>query len=398
MKYIVFAIFLLSTIVSSWDLVWSDEFKGNSVDESSWNFEITSTPQNNELEAYIRNNAMLNDGVLIIQARKQSYSGKAYTSSRINTAGKRDFHYGKFEARLKMPVGKGLWPAFWMMPYQGSPWPASGEIDIMETIGTSSNAYGTLHYGSSWSTHQWKSAAYNVQGGYQTDFHVYQCIWQENSISFAVDGEIYASHSPSDVQPWPFNDHSFYIILNFAVGGDWPGAPDAQTAFPSDFVVDYVRVYQGSASPPAGTGIVLQNTDISGNDLKSVKRMEWSDCFGPCYYTDGCQSFSWSNYEGGTCWLKTTKDKSTAVGANGVYASYMCSLAENKDISGNDLESIISNDPKHCCAFCARNSNCRAFSWNNANGGTCYLKSGGALVDRTGVWAWSMDSQGFLSY
>ena len=180
MKYFILALLSFFIISHSYDLVWSDEFDGSVLDPASWSMEVTDKVNNNELEAYTDKNYYISNGYLNIIGKRENWGSKQYTSARINTQGKRDFLYGKFEARMKMPVGKGLWPAFWLMPtWQGQYWPKTGEIDIMETVGNDPTySHATVHYGNSVAEHQWKGDAVAVPGGYGNDFHVYSCEWQ----------------------------------------------------------------------------------------------------------------------------------------------------------------------------------------------------------------------------
>lgn len=237
--------------------------------------------------------------------------------------------------------------------------------------------------------HKWKGDSYAVPGGYSNDFHVYSCEWQPGKITFSVDGVLFSTRTPGEVDPWPFDDgNKFYIILNFAVGGDWPGAPDGSTPFPSSFEIDYVRVYQGSPTPPSG-GIVNVDADIKGGDVGSVKDGSWEGCFLPCYDKEGCNSFAWTNYGGGTCWLKTSTEKGDLVESSGVYSAFLCRFSSNKDVKGNDIGQRAGKDPKLCCGLCAGVEGCKAWSWSSWNGGTCFLKSGGTLVDKEGVIGWA---------
>ena len=144
-----------------------------------------------------------------------------------------------------------------------------------------------------------------------------------------------------------------------------------------------------AAPVPSEGSIVLKNNDIKGNDISSCLRSSWADCFGPCYYAPGCNSFSWNSYNGGTCWLKSTTDRGSLYSNSGVYSGFICGLSQNKDISGNDIGTQQAQDPKQCCSYCAQISGCKAFSWSEWNGGTCFLKSGGNLIDNAGVVAWS---------
>jgi beta-glucanase (GH16 family) len=235
-------------------LVFSDEFNGaagSKPDTGKWTYD-PGVPQNGEVQYYTPNseNASMNgSGALVIEARKQDYQGRQYTSGRMNTGSKFSAQYGRVEARIKVPKGNGLWPAFWMMGedfLSGRPWPYNGEIDIMEVLGrNTSEAYSTLH-----------APAYNGGGGYgqkyatvdlSQDFHVWAAEWDSKGIRFFLDGRLVFDANKETVEntrgPWIF-DHKFYLILNLAVGGDFPGPIDATTPFPSQMLVDYVRVYQ----------------------------------------------------------------------------------------------------------------------------------------------------------
>ncbi|GIF16078.1 discoidin domain-containing protein [Actinoplanes teichomyceticus] len=235
-------------------LVFADEFNGaagTKPDGSKWTMD-PGVPQNGEVQYYTPNseNASMNgQGQLVIEARRQDYQGRQYTSHRMNTSNKFHVQYGRIEARIRVPKGNGLWPAFWMMGSDflaGRPWPYNGEIDIMEVLGrNTSEAYSTLH-----------APAYNGAGGYgqkyatvdlSADFHVWAVEWDSKGMRFFLDNRevFYAAKDTVENTrgPWIY-DHQFYLILNLAVGGDFPGPIDASTPFPSRMLVDYVRVYQ----------------------------------------------------------------------------------------------------------------------------------------------------------
>jgi beta-glucanase (GH16 family) len=246
---------------AGWTLVWSDEFNqpdGSRPDPSKWKFEIGGNGWgNHELEYYTKRseNVFIHDGKLVIQARREDYTGadgvgREYTSGRIATRGLFSQAYGRFEARIKIPRGQGMWPAFWMMG-EDSPtkhWPECGEIDIMENIGREpSSVHGSMH-GPGYSGDRDFTSVYKLPGGqrFSDDFHIYAIEWAPNVVRFYTDGVLYATFTPSYLPAglkWVF-DHPFYILLNVAVGGDWPGAPDASTEFPQSMLVDYVRVYR----------------------------------------------------------------------------------------------------------------------------------------------------------
>ncbi|GAA2336347.1 discoidin domain-containing protein [Dactylosporangium salmoneum] len=232
------------------NLVWSDEFNsGTNVDTSKWTID-PGTGQNGEIQYYSNlANTSIQNGSLVIEARKETAGGRDYTSGRINTSNKFSTEYGRVEARIKVPKGNGLWPAFWMMGtdfLQGRPWPYNGEIDIMEILGKSTtDVYSTLH-----------APAYNGGGGYgqklttvdlSLDYHVYSVEWDSKHMTFRVDNQVILVADKNTVEttrgPWVY-DHQFYIILNLAVGGDFPGPIDASTPFPARMYVDYVRVYK----------------------------------------------------------------------------------------------------------------------------------------------------------
>jgi beta-glucanase (GH16 family) len=245
-----------------WTLVWSDEFdgaNGSSPDATKWKFDIGVGEDgwgNNELEYYTSRtqNAYLQDGTLVIQALKGTYTdqdgiARDYTSARLKTAGRYQLTYGRVEARIKIPYGQGLWPAFWMLgnDFGQVDWPFCGEIDIMENIGLEpSTVHGTIHgpgYSDSGLT-----GSYTLSGSqrFADAFHVFAVEWEQREIRFYVDSILYQTVTPADLPAgttWVF-DHPFFILLNVAVGGDWPGSPDASTVFPQTMTVDYVRVYQ----------------------------------------------------------------------------------------------------------------------------------------------------------
>ncbi|MFC7680400.1 carbohydrate binding domain-containing protein [Paenibacillus sp. GCM10028914] len=248
-----------------WELVWNDEFNGPVIDSSKWTVQDTGLVYNNELQYYSPDNTRIvqdhNRSVLQIEARREKKNGKDYSSGKLISMGKGDWTYGKVVVRAKLPVGQGMWPAFWMMPtdeahYGG--WPASGEIDIMELIGGNKNqnkVYSTLHYDSVKpdGSHGHNQGSLTLPEGesFADDYHDFQVEWLPGMIRFYVDGKLH--HEVTDWQtkasgqpeyytfPAPF-DRPFYLILNLAVGGDWPGSPDS--AFTSEAMnVDFVRVY-----------------------------------------------------------------------------------------------------------------------------------------------------------
>jgi beta-glucanase (GH16 family) len=235
-----------STALEGWTLVWNDEFGGPSVDTTRWNYEVNGDGGGNkELQYYTASpsNSFLEQGCLVIQALKEGYGGKAYTSARLNTDQKGDWLYGRVDVRAKLPTGRGLWPAIWMLPtdwvYGG--WPASGEIDIMELLGQEpGKVYGTVHFGSDPQHHLSSGGSYVLPGGksFASDFHLFSLEWRADSILWFVDRVRF--HEERNGPPF---DKRFHLLLNVAVGGNWPGSPDGSTVFPQHMMVDYVRVY-----------------------------------------------------------------------------------------------------------------------------------------------------------
>jgi beta-glucanase (GH16 family) len=249
---------------AKWKLAWSDEFNGptgSAVDPSKWVFDLGGKGWGNqELESYTNRpqNVYIQDGNLVIQAREESYTGadgvsRNYTSARLKTAGKFSQTYGRFEARIKIPFGQGLWPAFWMLgdDFGKIGWPAAGEIDVMENIGKEpSTVHGTIH-GPGYSGDGGIGAPFTLPGNrrFSDDFHIYAVEWEPDTIRFYVDDKLYETCTPSSLparKKWVY-DHAFFLLLNVAVGGAWPGNPDATTIFPQTMLVDYVRVYQRSS-------------------------------------------------------------------------------------------------------------------------------------------------------
>ena len=232
--------------IPGYTLVWNDEFDGTAIDLSKWSREVNGDGGgNNELQYYtnLAENSFVENGTLVIQAFKKNYLGKEYTSARMRTLNKGDWTYGRFDIRAKLPYGQGLWPAIWMLPsdwvYGG--WPTSGEIDIMEMLGHQPyKIYGTIHYGPSYPNNQKSGGSFSLPSGlFSSDYHVFSIEWDSTGIRWLMDG--YKYHT--EIHGKPF-DQRFHMLLNVAVGGNWPGNPDQTTSFPQRMYVDYVRVYK----------------------------------------------------------------------------------------------------------------------------------------------------------
>ena len=242
---------------TNWALAWSDEFNAppnTPPDPAKWSYERGDGGWGNgELEVYTNSpENVFQDGKghLVIRAAKTSAG--IFTSARIHTKGKFALRYGKIEARIKVPRGQGMWPAFWMLGNDDSEvgWPKCGEIDIMENIGKEpSLVHGTVH-GPGYSGSRAISSTYEVSVGrpLADDFHIYSVEWSPNSIKFFLDGTAYTTITPTSLPKgatWVY-DHPFFLILNLAVGGYWPGNPDETTVFPQTMLVDWVRVLRRS--------------------------------------------------------------------------------------------------------------------------------------------------------
>ncbi|HTU36138.1 MAG TPA: glycoside hydrolase family 16 protein [Candidatus Acidoferrum sp.] len=243
---------------SKWLLTWSDEFNGPDgapPDPTKWTIETGGNGWgNHELEYYTgrRQNVHQENGNLVIEAIKEPFTGpdgvqRDYTSARIATEGHFTQKYGRFEARIKIPTGQGIWPAFWILGdnCKAVDWPTCGEIDIMENIGSEpSKNHGSMH-GPGYSDGHSLTGIYTLPSGRFADaFHTFTVDWYPSVVRFYVDDHLYETRTPRDIpgKRWVF-DHPFFIILNVAVGGDFPGSPDASTVFPQRMLVDYVRVY-----------------------------------------------------------------------------------------------------------------------------------------------------------
>lgn len=250
------------TVTTLTNLVWEDDFNTDGApDASKWTYDLGNGAGsaagpgwgNNELQYYTdrSENIVVKDGMLHITANRETFMGSNYTSAKILTKGLYETKYGRFEARIKLPWGKGLWPAFWMLGDDANGtlvWPNIGEIDIMEYRGQEPTiVHGSVHGpGYSGATPITKSYEL-VNDRFDTGFHIFGIEWGENYINYYVDNVLYNQITPSDLPEgsnWIFNNNQFYIILNLAVGGNFLENPDANTVFPQTMIVDYVRVYQ----------------------------------------------------------------------------------------------------------------------------------------------------------
>lgn len=231
----------------NYELVWSDEFNGNSLDTNTWNYEIGTGSWgwgNNEQQYYTDRNIKVSNGTMKITAKREGYGGMKYTSSRITTKNKKNFKYGKIEARIKMPKFKGVWPAFWMLGANQDSvgWPKCGEIDIMEAINDENLVYGTLHWFNDPGNNNADSGS-SVAVANRTEYHVYGVEWTADKLRWYVDGKVYRT---MDVSNDSFSEvrKEYFVIFNMAIGGQWPGYDIDETAFPATMEVDWVRAYK----------------------------------------------------------------------------------------------------------------------------------------------------------
>ena len=265
--YIIVFLTINSLSAQNWQLVWEDDFNGSSLDQSKWTHDIGTGSQygmwgwgNGEKQYYQSQNTTVDSGIATITVKEEpngiidSWSATSYfSSSKITTKGLFNFRYGKVEARIKTIDGQGFWPAFWMLPSNGS-WPCDGEIDIMEQWGNdylTNSTSGAAHLGTcpySQSTHFYEtSSSYISSGSYADDFHTYSVIWKEDTITWYVDESEIFSLNPSSYwsipsqSAWPFNANEWYIMINLAIT---QAGPNSNTVFPNQMEIDYVRVYQ----------------------------------------------------------------------------------------------------------------------------------------------------------
>lgn len=272
-------------------LVWSDEFEGTTLDLNKW------TPQvgdgcaqnlcgwgNNELQYNLAENAVVSNGTLKIIAKKETFQNNSYTSARLSSIYKGDWTYGRFEARMKLPAARGLWSAFWLLSTDETygMWPQSGEIDVMELIGKEPNrVFGSIQYGNPKPNNSSQTSVFELNNGNFSDaFHTFAVEWEPGVIRWLVDDFLYATRRSTDVIPfqWPF-DQRFHLLLKLAVGGNWPGSPDASTVFPQTLEVDYVRVYNGNFPNITGNRVVAhraKNEVYTLNNVPTGATVTWS--------------------------------------------------------------------------------------------------------------------------
>jgi len=243
---IIFSFFASISTHAQWDLIWQDEFDGSSLDTTKWKVDVGGNGWgNNESQYYTaQGNLNIQNSLLTITAKAEQFGNNQYTSAKIKTEGKFNVRFGKIETRMKCPMGQGLWPAFWMLGSNHSTigWPKCGEIDVIEHINSETKVHGTAH---------WDNVGHIYWGGIinndPTQFHNYSIIWDSTKIQWFMNDQIYYQlNTLNGVNGTEEFQNSFYLILNLAVGGNWPGYPNANTIFPAEMLVDYIKVYQPS--------------------------------------------------------------------------------------------------------------------------------------------------------
>ena len=264
----------------NYELVWSDEFNSNYLDTNTWNYEIGTGSWgwgNNEQQYYTDRNIKVSNGTMKITAKREDYGGMKYTSSRITTKNKKNFKYGKIEARIKMPKFKGVWPAFWMLGANQDSvgWPKCGEIDIMEAINDENLVYGTLHWFNDPGNNNADSGS-SVAVADRTEYHVYGVEWTADKLRWYVDGKVYRT---MDVSNDSFSEvrKEYFVIFNMAIGGQWPGYDIDETAFPATMEVDWVRAYKKvEETTTKYTGPMITVTE----DAVETCSEKWGSYFG----------------------------------------------------------------------------------------------------------------------
>ena len=343
-----------------YEVVWEDNFNGNSLDRSVWNVEVNGNGGGNqELQYYCDNteNIEVSGGTLKIRGLRKSYLGKNYTSGRINTKGKAEFKYGKIEARIKLPSFQGAWPAFWMLggSYDAIGWPRCGEIDIMEAINTENFTHGALHwYGEGQKDSGGDSASVLPDNFDRTQWHTYAIEWNKTTMRFAVDENVFFTQDITDGYMGEFRKKQF-IILNLAIGGQWPGFTIDDTAFPATMEIDYVKVSQKASDEGTVTGSGVSNTSVETAPIETENRNvlankgAWNIFFNDAVVKGRGTSTDSSGY---TAYIDYLGIKSRLINASIKDLDYIAgktykySFKITSDIQKNVLVKVLGEDPE----------------------------------------------------
>jgi beta-glucanase (GH16 family) len=372
---------------AGWTLVWGDEFSGPNIDTTNWGYDLGGGGWgNNELETYTSTNAYIQNSELVISVYKTG--ANSYTSSRMKTQGKRSWKYGKMAARIRLPYGQGIWPAFWMLGDNITTvgWPKCGETDIMEMVGGGENrddtVYGTLHWDANNSHASYGSGPHELpdpQFFYQ-DYHVFEIEWSSTEVIWKLDAvEFFRTSVDTNLWPTMNEFHNpFFFILNVAVGGNWPGNPDATTVFPQFMYVDWVRVYSNSSAPPATP------TGLSASAGNQQIALSWNAVSGATSYNVKRGSSSGGPYSTIASGVTSTTHTDTGL-ANGTTYYYVVSAVNANGESANSSQ--VAARPGSAAVVKAVNSGGSAAGSFSADGsfagGTA--ASSTASIDTSGV-------------
>ena len=342
-------------------LVWSDEFDGSSLDTSAWEVQIGDGCDqgagmcgwgNSELQNYQAGNITSANGILTIEARKERIKGTQYTSGRIRTANmptSGEWAFGRFEARMKIPEGQGMWPAFWMLPTDPAEgWPMSGEIDIFESVGQSANfSYGTLHYGQPYPDNKHTGAGILLQPQkWSDDFHVYTVEWEQDEIRWYVDNMLYSTKTIADLAPedWPFDGrNNFHFILNLAVGGTWGGDVD-DAALPQTLEIDYVRVYGNSQPNVSGNHLPAPNSAESYSIVNGGGSTSWSATGGSVSGSGDTVQVTWDAASAGTTQTLTANSGGCEVSTSVYVGKDLSTETVLEDFNGTSNMTLTSSN------------------------------------------------------
>lgn len=342
-------------------VVWEDNFDQTSLNTSAWNVMTGDGCDqgaglcgwgNEELQSYQADNITLANGVMTIEARKQRIRGSQYTSGRIRTANmpaSGEWSFGRFEARMKIPDGQGMWPAFWMLPTDPvNGWPISGEIDVFESVGQSANtAYGTIHYGQPWPDNSHQGGSIIMQPGkWSDDFHTYAIEWEADQIRWYVDNMLYSTKHVTDVLPedWPFDGrNNFHFILNLAVGGTWGGTVD-DSALPQTLEIDYVRVYSGNQANLSGNHLPAPESTETYSVVNAGSTTSWTVTGGVVSGTGSTVDVTWDTASAGTTQTLTAISGGCEVSTNIYVGKDLSTEIVLEDFDGTSNMTVTQSD------------------------------------------------------